>query len=336
MPAINLDKRGFSAWFDSASILSIMMSKHHLIDCRTEAFSVERWFAGLAMLLGCIPLSWASAGEGLTLTRGVDEWVITSHRAPTWRVVMSVAREASGNLPGGGTIRALHIPADNPESVVETDPSQFEAAWGMDSLEWRYVPKDAKWGVRKPMGKAAMIEKLDVLKETDSEIVIEMYGHWENVPRFTRRVVFDPGGWHTVITTDWDGPDDSYGMWWIWTCFETPWMDNENVTIEDSDTSAIPLPVFRGNVRRVPDEIDFPYTIQFPLMRGPVPHLRLRVVEFGADSHRGPLYELWPEAVSRHARNPTKTSKIFMPRWVAGGIAKQTYVFDYEWRVLDE
>jgi len=119
----------------------------------------------------------------------------------------------------------------------------------------------------------------------------------------------------------------------MWSLFKGTAMDNEHVLIQDMNTTAVPLPVFQGNVQRVPTEIDLPYLITFPLMHAAVPNLQLQINEFGGDSKRGPCYELWPETKARGTQDERDTYKTFMPRWVATGIAKRTYVFDYEWRV---
>jgi len=233
-------------------------------------------------------------------------------------------------------MRSLHIPADNPESIVGTKPMHFgHSAWGLDNLEWRYVPKQGEPGIRKPIGTTAKIDQLTISRPSPNEIVVEMSGSWENVPKFTRRITFDPNGWRATVTADWDGPENHYGMWWMWSLFESDWIDNENVSIQDIDHGPVPLPVFRGNVRRVPEGIDFPYSITFPLSKGQVPSLNLTVNQFGAlkGSKGGPFYELWPEEKARKATDENDTYKNFMPRWVGRGIPKQRYTFDYQWRI---
>lgn len=259
---------------------------------------------------------------------------ITSQAGATWRVVLATHSPASVKQPGGGVVRALHLPADNPASVVGSEPMHFAfGPWGLDNLEWRYVVKGAEWGTRQALGVNSTIDRIEVVRESSTEIEILIEGHWENVPRFTRRIIFDPGGWRVRVEADWDGPAKHYGMWWMWSLFHGAAMENEHVQIQDADTAKVPLPIFKGNVQRVPEGIDFPYLITFPLTHSPVPSLQLQINEFGGDSKRGPCYELWPEEIARHARNDSDTYKTFMPRWVGGVIAKRTYVFDYAWRV---
>lgn len=288
----------------------------------------------LIPLVSGILIAGNSPSTGLSLRRSADEWVVTSQAGATWRVVLATHSPASIKEPGGGVVRALHLPADNPASVVGTEPTHFAfGPWGLDNLEWRYVVKGAKWGTRQALGVDSTIDRIEVVRETPTAIEILIEGHWENVPRFVRRITFDPGGWRVRVEANWDGPDTHYGMWWMWSLFHGAAMDNKNVRIHDADTSPVPLPIFKGNVQRVPEGIDFPYVITFPLEQSPVPSLQLRINAFGGDSKRGPCYELWPEERARKAVDENDTYKTFMPRWVAGRIEQRTYVFDYAWRV---
>lgn len=294
-----------------------------------------RWWVPLLTTLSAALLPADSPPrERLQLERSVDEIVISSTAGSTWRVVLASHSPASIEQPGGGVVRAVHLPATNPASIVGTVPMHFAfGPWGLDNLEWRYVVKGAKWGTRQALGVDSTIDRIEFVRETPEEIEILIEGHWENVPRFVRRITFDPGGWHVRVEADWDGPDTHYGMWWMWSLFHGAAMDNQNVLIQDADTPPESLPVFKGNVERVPAPIDFPYVITFPLEQSPVPSLQLRVNEFGGDSRRGPCYELWPEEKARKAIDENDTYKTFMPRWVAGRIERRTYVFDYEWRL---
>jgi hypothetical protein len=107
----------------------------------------------------------------LSLTRTGSEIVVTSDVAPTWRIVLAVEVHADRDNPGGGMVRALHIPATNQESIVGPDPGQFCCAGlGLDNLEWRYVD-DGK-GVRAPSGTDAKIETLEFTRQSAQEIVI--------------------------------------------------------------------------------------------------------------------------------------------------------------------
>jgi len=290
-----------------------------------------------SFLIVCEPDAVASDKSPLVFEKSDDRIVVTSHAGPTWRAVVAVTPEASVENPGGGVIIALHIPADNPESIVGSVPRHFAfGPLGLDNLEWRYKPKERKWGIRNCMGTGGVIESLAIAESRESEeIVVNLSGHWENVPRFEKQIVFNPNGCKVKVAADWDGPDSHYGMWWIWSQFRGKNMDNQNVRIWDAANDPVPLPVRKENVYRIPEGIDIPYEVAFPLMETPATELRLKINEFGGFTSRGPCYELWPEAVAKKATDPEDTYKVFMPRWISNGIEKREYVFEYEWTVVE-
>lgn len=264
------------------------------------------------------------ASAQLSLTRTADEIVVTSSAGPTWKIVIATCAEASMERPGGGTVRALHIPAGDPESLLETDPARFRRArWGLDSLEWRYID-DGK-GVRSALGTTATIDSLEIAKQTPQQIVILITGRWQNVPRFTRRIEIDPHGFHTRLEAEWAGPTDKRGMWWMHSVFRSTRVDQHAITVEDADSPATRLPTAQDNVFPLPQGIAFPYETTFPLKRGPVSALRLRVASFGDDQPAGLNYELWPE---KHG------VFIFFPRWVNRRFERRRYIFDYTWTIV--
>jgi len=291
----------------------------------------------LFVVLPCSSEVIASKEPLLSVEQLDEEIIVRSQAEPTWKAVISVSRKASFETPGGGTIRAFHIPADNPESLVGTVPKHFAfGPWGIDDLEWRFVPKQGEWGIRKSIGVGARIEDLSVEhNKAKDQVVVDISGSWENVPKFTKQITFNPHGWKARIAADWDGPDKHYGMWWIWSLFRGDWMDNENVMIEDATHGPVLLPIAKENVFRIPEGIEIPYKVTFPLLQGPAKALSLKINEFGGESKRGPCYELWPEAKAQRSTDPEDTYKVFMPRWVSGRIEKREYVFDYEWKVVN-
>jgi hypothetical protein len=269
----------------------------------------------------------------LALTRTDTEIVITSQAGPTWKVVLAVAPAASPETPGGGVVRALHIPADNPESLVGTEPKEFgHSAWGLGNLEWRYIPVRGEKGIRDSIGASATIELLTIVRILPGQIEIELSGHWRNVSRFTRRIKIGPDYIHTHLTADWAGPEDHRGMWWLMCLFKSSVMDGTGVTVRDDDTHPAILPRVKANVFPLPTGMAFPYEVTFPLKDGPLSVLRLRVAAFGTEGSEGLRYELWP---GMPARNPTPGAgdyTLFFPRWVAPKMERRAYVFDYEWR----
>jgi hypothetical protein len=272
-------------------------------------------------------LAWPlSAVAQLSLTRTEHEIVVTSSAPPTWRIVLAVSPQARMSAPGGGTVRALHIPADSRESIVSTTPGAFCCGgWGLDNLEWRYVA-DGK-GVRAPLGTTARITSLTITRQTPTGIDIEIAGQWQNIPRFTRTIEFRPHGYRTRIEADWDGPTDKRGMWWLISLFRASWMDNARVMIGDGDTPPVTLPIAKENVFSLPAGIDFPYTVSFPLKQGPLPALTLRVNAFGTTGPEAKKYEMWPEE---------KGFMMFYPRWVNRRLEQRRYVFDYEWQLVPQ
>jgi hypothetical protein len=266
------------------------------------------------------------AAAQLTLTRTEHAIVVTSSAPPTWRLVLAVNPQASMAGPGGGTVRALHIPADSRESIVSTDPRAFCCGgWGLDNLEWRYI--DGGKGVRAPLGTTARITSLRITRQTPVEIDIQIAGQWKNIPRFTRTIEIRPQGYRTRIEADWDGPGDKRGMWWLISLFRANWMENGRVTIAGGDSPAVALPIAKGNVFPLPTGIEFPYTVVFPLKQGPLPALSLRVHVFGTTGPEAKNYELWPGE---------KGMVMFYPRWVKRPLEKRRYVFDYEWQFATE
>ena len=263
------------------------------------------------------------ASAQLTLSQSAREIVVTSSAPPTWRAVIAVNAEATPAAPGGGTIRALHVPAEASESIVGTEPGQFCCGgWGLDNLEWRYV-EDGK-GVRAPLGTTATIVTLEISERSPTRIVIALTGRWKNIPQFTRRIEFDPHGFRTRLEADWDGPTDKRGMWWLISLFRHSWVEHGAVMIAGADTAAVPLPIAKENVFPLPAGIDFPYEVSFPLKQGPLRELRLRIAAFGTNDAAGRRYELWPEE---------NGFVMFYPRWVNRKLERRRYVFDYAWRI---
>ncbi len=257
----------------------------------------------------------------LSLIRTGSEIVITSDTAPTWKMVMAINPHADRDHPGGGMVRALHIPATNPESIVGPDPGQFCCAGlGLDNLEWRYIENGQ--GVRAPIGTDATLETLEITRQSPQEVVIKITGRWRNVPRFTRTVTITPQGFHTRLEADWAGPTTYRGMWWLISLFRSAWVDHARVAIRDQDTPQQPLPIARGNVFSLPPGIAFPYEVSFPLRQGPARELILRVASLGTKDPAGLKYELWPEE---------KGFVMFYPRWVGRPFQQKRYVFDYSW-----
>jgi hypothetical protein len=297
-------------------------------------FSVKN-NSSLAALLGCLMLNSLAitSRAQLALTSSETEIVITSGTSPTWKMVLAVARAASQETPGGGVIRALHVPANNPESLVGSNPKEFgHSAWGLGNLEWRYIPVRGEKGVRDSIGASAKIESLTVVRETPAEIEIEMTGHWPNVSRFTRRLKIGPTHVRTQITAEWSGPQDYRGMWWLMCLFKSATMNREGVSVRDEDTGPVPLPGAKENVVPLPAGVEFPYEVSFPLNGGPLPALRLRVTAFGSEDGNGLRYELWPETPARNPAPNAGNYTLFFPRWVAPRMERRAYVFDYEWR----
>jgi hypothetical protein len=273
------------------------------------------WAVTLIALIVSLPVARAQ----LALARSAGEIVVTSEAHPTWKVVFAVGLQADRQNPGGGIVRALHIPASNPESMVGTDPSQFGfAGLGLDNLEWRYI-KDGK-GVRAPLGTDATIDTLEVTRDSPEAIVIQITGRWKNIPR-------TPLGFHTRIEADWDGPTEYRGMWWLTSLFRSSWVDNGRVTIRDEDSAPQILPVARGSVFPLPEGITFPYEVSFPLRQGPRRELILRVASFGTDQPPGLRYELWPEE---------RGFVMFYPRWIGRPFERRRYIFDYGWTLAGE
>jgi hypothetical protein len=279
--------------------------------------------AAIVMALAGSPLA---VFAQLSLTRDANEIVVTSSVPPTWKIVIATAPRATPQNPGGGTVRALHIPANHPESLVETDPTRFRLArWGIDSLEWRYI-EDGK-GVREALGSSATIGSLEIVKQMPQEIVIALTGQWRNIPRFTRRITIDPRGFHTRLEADWGGVTDKRAMWWMLTVPRSDRVDQKAMMISDPDTPAVPLPMAREGVFSLPKGIGFPYEITFPTTGVAVRELRLRMNVFGTDQPVGLRYELWPEEHGVFK---------FFPRWVDRNFERRTYVFDYAWTFVPE
>lgn len=277
---------------------------------------------GATALAGMLVSSHAEAAR-LTLAQSASEIVVTSSAAPTWRLVIAVNPQATTAAPGGGTVRALHVPADNEESIVGPDPGQFCCAgWGLDNLEWRYVENNR--GVRAPLGTTATIQSLEILKQTPEEIVIKIQGEWKNVPRFTRTIEINPRGFHVRLEADWAGPTDKRGMWWLISLFRSSRVDNGSITIKDADTAPVILPAAKEGVFPLPDGIEFPYEVSFPIKRQPGRALKLRVSSFGTDQPAGRRYELWPEE---------NGFVMFYPRWVHRNFEQRRYIFDYAWTI---
>jgi hypothetical protein len=275
------------------------------------------WVVTLIALIVILPVTQAQ----LALTRSDGEIVVTSDAAPTWKIIFAVGSQADAQNPGGGIVRALHIPAANPESIVGPEPGQFCCAGlGLDNLEWRYIQNGK--GVRAPLGTDATIDTLEITRQSPEEIVIQITGRWKNVPRFTRTVKITPLGFRTRLEADWDGPIEYRGMWWLTSLFRSSWVDNGRVTIRDEDSTSQILPVARGSVFPLPEGITFPYRISFPLRQGPRRELILRVASFGTDQPAGLRYELWPEE---------KGFVMFYPRWVGRPFERRRYIFDYAW-----
>lgn len=263
-----------------------------------------------------------TAPAQLTLEENAHEIVVTSSTPPTWRAVFATGRQASNAVPGGGTLRALHIPASAPESLVGTEPGKFCCAgWGLDHLEWRYI--DQGKGVRAPIGTSATIESLEISERSSKRIVLELTGRWRNVPQFTRTIEINPTGYRVRLTADWAGPTDKRGMWWLISLFRGDRLDPGGLKIADANTTAVALPVAKEKVASLPEGIEFPYTVTFPLRGAAVSALQLRVNLFGTDQPEARRYELWPEQDG---------FVMFYPRFVRAPLEQRRYVFDYEWR----
>ena len=262
----------------------------------------------------------------LSLTRDTNEIVVTSTTPPTWKIVIATAANATPQNPGGGTVRALHIPANNPESLVETDPKRFRLArWGIGSLEWRYIENNKR--VREALGSTATIESLQIAQQTPQEIVIALTGQWRCIPRFTRRITINPRGFHTRLEAEWGGVTDKRAMWWMLTVPRSDRVDQNAMMISDADTAAMPLPIAREGVFSLPKGIGFPYEIALPTKGVKVRELRLRMNVFGAETPVGLRYELWPAEYGVFK---------FFPRWVDRNFERRAYVFDYAWTFVPE
>jgi hypothetical protein len=265
----------------------------------------------------------------LSLVKAKDQLVVTSSAPPTWKMVIAVAKQSSQATPGGGVVQALYIPAKAKESLVVAEARSVCCAdFGLDNVEWRYLPKDAKTGIRAPASTKGTLDSVEITKKTAKQIVITMKGQWPETTGYTRTLTIDPTGYGARTEVTWNGPTEHWSMWWIMTLFRRSWVDAEKATIQDADTAPVSLPIARGKPFPLPEGIGFPYVMTFPLKQGSLSSIRLEVATLGDTEPHALRYELGGDE-----KQDRPDVWILYPRWSKKGFEKgKTYVFDYKWR----
>jgi len=175
------------------------------------------------------------------------------------------------------------------------------------------------------MGLGADVTDFRMIEQSDRKIVFTLAGSWPGVSAFQRITTVTPDGYTTSVQAAYSGTTGKDSMWWVISLFHPEAIRAGEVTVEDRDTAATPLPFTHECIRPLPAGITVPYMFNFPLQNPASAALQLQVEHF-AETYGNPNnYEFWDQSPS------LANNYMFYPRW-RGSFQNTTYYFKWSWR----
>lgn len=257
----------------------------------------------------------------LSMVRKGDRLIVTSNKAPTWKVTFAIGSGA----PGGGTAIAVHVPADDSRSLVEPRPylNALSGA-GLDNIEWRWRPWGGSQGTRGSAAHTSNITEFEIIENTPKRIEFHLEGDWKGISHFNRTTIVTPDGFTTSVRPRYADTPGQDSMWWVMALFHPDKMDGDHVMVSDNDTPPVRLPYSHGAYRPLPPNITLPYNLHFPLTTSSNT-IRLKMRHFAETRGNPHGYEFFDQGT--HAGN----YYLVYPRWI-GSFRNVTYHFEWNWR----